>query len=105
MLRKGVVFSKMFVLKSMGNELVPSPHRGSSIVFRRSRVISFVGYRWQNLWKPLCIMVCRNFHKICIFLKMGCYLVKVSATYIRGELNFQSDAQIYKETVIIREKN
>ena len=25
MRRKGVVFSKMFVLRSMGNELVPSP--------------------------------------------------------------------------------
>ena len=35
---------------------------------------------------------------------MGCYLVKVKATYIRGDLNFQSDAQIYKKTVIIREK-
>ena len=33
------------------------------------------------------------------------YLVKVQETYIRGELNFQSDAQIYKKTVIIREKN
>ena len=50
-------------------------------------------------------MVCRNFDKICISLKMGCYPVKVSATYIRDELNFQSDAQIYKKTVIIREKN
>ena len=49
-------------------------------------------------------MVYRNFDKICISLKMGCYLVKVKATYIRGELNFQSDAQIYKKTVIIREK-
>ena len=28
---------------------------------------------------------------------MGCYLVKVNAAYIRGELNFQSDAQIYKK--------
>ena len=27
MRRKGVVFSKMFVLRSMGNELVPSPHQ------------------------------------------------------------------------------
>ena len=26
---------------------------------------------------------------------MGCYPVKVKATYIRGELNFQSDAHIY----------
>ena len=42
--------------------------------------------------------------KVCISLKMGCCLVKVEATYIRGELNFQSDAQIYKKTVIIREK-
>ena len=28
MRRKGVVFSKMFVLRSMGNELVPSPLYG-----------------------------------------------------------------------------
>ena len=36
---------------------------------------------------------------------MGCYLVKVLAAYTRGELNFHSDAQIYKKTVILREKN
>ena len=30
--------------------------------------------------------------------------MKVNVTYIRGELNFQSDAQIYKKTVVIREK-
>ena len=29
----------------------------------------------------------------------------LSYSYIRGELNFQSDAQIYKKTIIIREKN
>ena len=48
-----------------------------SRIIRLGRIISFVGYRWQNLWKPLCTMVCRNFDKICISLKMGCYLVKV----------------------------
>ena len=43
--------------------------------------------------------------KMCISLKIGCYLVKVQATYIRGELYFQSDAQIYiKKTVNMREK-
>ena len=31
MRRKGVVFSKMFVLRSMGNELVPSPHIGKCV--------------------------------------------------------------------------
>ena len=25
----------------------------------------------QNLWNPLCTMVCRNFDKICISLKNG----------------------------------
>ena len=31
--------------------------------------------------------------------------MKVEATYIRDELNFQSEAQKYKKMVIIREKN
>ena len=31
--------------------------------------------------------------------------MKVNATYIRDELKFQSDAQICKKMVIIREKN
>ena len=30
--------------------------------------------------------------------------MKLEATYIRDEPNFQSEAQIYKKTVIIREK-
>ena len=33
MRRKGVVFSKMFVLRSMGNELVPSPLQDAKIRF------------------------------------------------------------------------
>ena len=30
--RKGVVFSKMFVLRSTGNELVPSPHKANCTI-------------------------------------------------------------------------
>ena len=52
----------------------------------------------------MCTMVCRHFDKICISLKIECYLVIVYATSVRDELNFQSDAQLYKKTVIIKEK-
>ena len=33
MRRKGVIFSKMFVLRSMGNELVPSPQKDISVLY------------------------------------------------------------------------
>ena len=38
MRRKGVVFAKMFVLRSMGNELVPSPHLYCTADFYRHQI-------------------------------------------------------------------
>ena len=38
------------------------------------------------------------------FLENGVLSGESLGAYIRGELNFQSNAQIYKKTVIIREK-
>ena len=39
------------------------------------------------------------------FLENGVLSGESLGDIFRGELNFQSDAQIYKKTVIIREKN
>ena len=47
MRRKGVVFSKMFVLRSMGNELVPSPQKSASFASSPFRLI--VGWFTQLL--------------------------------------------------------
>ena len=47
MRRKGVVFSKMFVLRSMGNELVPSPRYRFS-VFARFDVSPSLGSSQQE---------------------------------------------------------
>ena len=48
MRRKGVVFSKMFVLRSMGNELVPSPLYAR--LFRNANDVLF-----RDSWKILII--------------------------------------------------
>ena len=39
MRRKGVVFAKMFVLRCMGNELVPSPHLYCTADFYRHQAV------------------------------------------------------------------
>ena len=49
MRRKGVVFSKMFVLRSMGNELVPSPHNADSAVLRFRAIMFYLQFRKKIL--------------------------------------------------------
>ena len=68
---------KMYVLNEDPREDWMYVQRASTInkviiiIIRRGRIISFVGCRWQNLWKPLCTMVCRNFDKNAFLWKWG----------------------------------